>query len=82
MSMEEEFEEFWADEAFQGQPVWVKTLAETIWLHQQEKIDSLRAILSDLVNSVEFLNPFDSGHPNIKLRIDLTKAKELLKEQP
>ena len=47
---------------------------------QQEKIEKLKAGLSDLINTIEFLNPFGSGHPNIKLRIQLDTLKKLLDE--
>ena len=94
MTAEEEFEEWFRQQdpgppsCMGGHHAWAirSYCAKLGYLeahnHQQNKIDRLKAILGDLVNSVEFLNPFDSGHPNIKLRIDLTKAKELLKEQP
>jgi len=47
---------------------------------QQKKIEKLKAGLSDLINTIEFLNPFGSGHPNIKLRIQLDTLKKLLDE--
>jgi len=47
---------------------------------QQEKIEKLKAGLSDLINTIEFLNPFGSGHPNIKLRVQLDTLKKLLDE--
>jgi len=55
------------------------TVQETNYLFG--RIYELEKVLSDLINVIEFLNPFSSGHPNIKLRLNLDKAKKILEER-
>jgi hypothetical protein len=55
------------------------TVQETNYLFG--RIYELEKVLSDLINVIEFLNPFSSGHPSIKLRVDLDKAKKILEER-
>ena len=84
---EKEFEEVWSkhhdDELCNSNPI-LKLVSHWYYFEaysrEQEKIEKLKAGLSDLINTIEFLNPFGSGHPNIKLRVQLDTLKKLLDE--